>query len=625
MGIASMPPPRVSHLGNGSTVEHSLGANETNTWPLPPGADQLRFDLQRRTGEIDALSNAPSSGASIAGIVAGIRWGAVVLGMVFAIPRSTDGDLSVVTTLSVVLFLTTWRMFRPVGLGLGRLPPHVVPNRISIRSYLDRSNAVHVSDAAVVGMALGWSGGLTSPFAYVLVVIAAIAGFAERWRFGAIVLTTGVAALVISGTITDGDIDIIGQQSFATLAVGAAGMLLASIAADRVADADRSRQRLRSTVEVLADTNDMLQLLTQVARTLPAALDLRDALDQIRAQVDKAFSPRAVCLVTPDESGDRWSPVIADGLALAPSTVTDELAPALREALTSPTSILAPATPDAVSGPGLYAALRARDHVVGIIGLERPVGGPFNDRDQRTLDGMVELFALSLDNARWFGRLRLLGAEEERTRIARDLHDRLGQWLTYINLELERLIDSGAEPQPELTSLHRDVGRAIDELRESLRQLRSMVRVDHSFAHAARESLGAFERRSEVKAVLAVTSPDDRLPIPVENELLRILQEALHNIDKHARATQVWVTWDVASDVARLVVTDNGCGFDLGTGVRDSAYGLTGMRERADAVAGLLDVQSTPGSGTTIQVTISRRTLPASAQGQLAPDTGVKR
>ena len=239
---------------------------------------------------------------------------------------------------------------------------------------------------------------------------------------------------------------------------------------------------------------------------------------------------------------------------------------------------------------------------------------------------VIELFGLSLDNARWFARLRLLGAEEERNRIARDLHDRLGQWLTYISLELERLLATGATPAAELHALQHDVGRAVDELRESLRQLRSMVRVDHSFAHAAQESLRAFERRSEVKTTLAVTHPDDRLPIPTENELLRILQEALHNVDKHARATQLWVTWDVSPHTARLVISDNGQGFDIPTGVRESAYGLAGMRERADAISGRLDVHSTPGSGTTVQVTIPRRDTPAPGaliDGASTPESGV--
>jgi signal transduction histidine kinase len=155
-----------------------------------------------------------------------------------------------------------------------------------------------------------------------------------------------------------------------------------------------------------------------------------------------------------------------------------------------------------------------------------------------------------------------------------------------------------------------------------------MVGVDHAFAQAARESLDAFERRSAVATTLAVTTPNDRLPIPTENELLRILQEALHNVEKHAKASQVWVTWDVSPDVARLVVSDNGRGFDIRTGVRDSAYGLAGMRERADAVSGRLDVHSTPGSGTTIQVTIPRRRTPvpgAATHESPAPDNGVTR
>jgi signal transduction histidine kinase len=103
-------------------------------------------------------------------------------------------------------------------------------------------------------------------------------------------------------------------------------------------------------------------------------------------------------------------------------------------------------------------------------------------------------------------------------------------------------------------------------------------------------------------ARLVVVHPGNRLAVPVENELLRILQEALNNVGKHAQADSVVVTWDVDGGRFSLTITDDGRGFDTARGVRDSAYGLVGMRERADVIGAQLSLDSDPGVGTTVRV-----------------------
>ena len=269
-------------------------------------------------------------------------------------------------------------------------------------------------------------------------------------------------------------------------------------------------------------------------------------------------------------------------------------------------------TPDRMSGSapvraaGCTARCERGASSSGAIAIEHRHARHYTERDSRIIEGLGDVLALTVDNARSFGRLRTLAAEEERSRIARDLHDRLGQWLSYISFELERIITSSEESSEELDRLYSDVQTAIDELRETLRQLRSGVTADRSLAVVAEELVGRFNQRGETVAYLQVTAPDQRLPVRVENELLRVLQEGLSNVAKHARADTVEVTWDVGDGEGTLTIRDDGRGFDAAKGVRDSAYGLVGMRERADMIGARLSIESNPGLGTTVTVVAGR-------------------
>jgi signal transduction histidine kinase len=246
--------------------------------------------------------------------------------------------------------------------------------------------------------------------------------------------------------------------------------------------------------------------------------------------------------------------------------------------------------------------LTARNQVIGVLGLEHPSSDRYDSHDAVLLAGLAEVLALTVDNARWFGRLRTLGAQEERIRIARDLHDRLGQWLTYVSMELERIVAEDEPVTADLFRLQSDVQSALDELRETLRQLRSGVTEQKPLSVVAQDVVNRFAERADVAVTLTVVHPDDRVSVPVENELLRILQEALTNVDRHADAEHVDVVWDVRGGEFELVIADDGRGFEAAKGVRDSAYGLVGMRERADVIGARLTIDSAPGAGTTVRV-----------------------
>ena len=243
---------------------------------------------------------------------------------------------------------------------------------------------------------------------------------------------------------------------------------------------------------------------------------------------------------------------------------------------------------------------------IGLVALEHRTPGHYQVSDADLLRSMADVLALTLANARSFRRLRSLAAAEERSRIARDLHDRLGQYLTYIALELERINGERDEPSSELKKLHEDVQGAIGEFRDTLIELRTSVSAERPLALVLAEVVDRFRRRSAIDCELAVTRAAERLPAIIENELLRIAQEALVNIQKHAGATRVHVRWLISDGRGVLVIEDDGRGFDPGKGIRGSAYGLVGMRERAVSVGATLEISSALGHGTTITVLTSQ-------------------
>ncbi len=533
----------------------------------------------------------PAVQATVSPVIAAVRWGAVMFGMVTAVSRAASGSLDVVGALVIVLFLTTWRTLRPIRLGSSRL--------------LDRVLAV--TDTIAVGLAVGGSGAFDSPFVLSVLATAIVGAFGWGVLAGLGLIAVAVGSIA-AGTMLfddpfrpfDGQAPVIGASLVVTVAIVA-------FARTRLLEAEKRRASLTGQLDLLSEANDLLHILNQLARTLPRSLDLREAVGAARDELRRTFDADVVALVTLDEATEEWVPQLTDGCAMRPSSTVSELPSVLARAVTATRPVLVTDLEGsglhARSRSGLYSTVSARGRIVGLVGVERRGSDVFGERHRRLLEGLGEVLALTVDNARSFRKLRTLGADEERSRIARDLHDRLGQWLSYISFELERIITTEPERSPELDRLYGDVQTAMDELRETLRQLRAEVTEARPLAAVAQELLDRFSERTEgVQTSLAVTSPGRRLPLRVEQELLRILQEALSNIAKHAAATTVTVTWDVDDEHGTLTIVDDGKGFDPDRGIRDSAYGLVGMQERAGVAGARLTVSSRPGAGTTITI-----------------------
>ena len=149
--------------------------------------------------------------------------------------------------------------------------------------------------------------------------------------------------------------------------------------------------------------------------------------------------------------------------------------------------------------------------------------------------------ALAIDNARWFARLRTVGADEERTRIARDLHDRIGQSLAYLAFELDRIVTSQAKGDDVGTSLEQlrdDVRGVIREVRDTLYDLRTDVSDSQDMADHPRGLRRPGDRAQPASSVELYCDRDARLPILQEREMWRIAQEALTNVERHSAATR---------------------------------------------------------------------------------------
>jgi len=252
---------------------------------------------------------------------------------------------------------------------------------------------------------------------------------------------------------------------------------------------------------------------------------------------------------------------------------------------------------------GIYTVLLARGAVIGLVSLEHADLGHFADRDDELLKGFAEPAALAIDNARWFGRLRTIGAEEERTRIARDLHDRIGQSLAYLAFELDRIVKTDTKGEfvgPALEQLRSDIRDVIREVRDTLYDLRTDVSEEHDILSVLNVYLQRVRERSGLDIVVR-SEETGRLPLAQEREMFRIAQEALANIEKHAEAGHVHITWQCAGHAAILDISDDGKGFPIGQAGRLDSYGIIGMRERASSIGATLDVESEPGVGTRVR------------------------
>jgi signal transduction histidine kinase len=245
---------------------------------------------------------------------------------------------------------------------------------------------------------------------------------------------------------------------------------------------------------------------------------------------------------------------------------------------------------------------------VGNLYLTEKIGADrFSKEDEETLNRFAVQAALAIDNAHLHAQVADLAIAQERIRISHEMHDGLAQVLAYVNTKVqaaEAYLKRGKSDEAgvQLRELSTAARQAYHDVREAIIGLRTLPSAEQTMGEVLREYTERWQEMSGVATSLLVDS-DLRLRTTVELQVVRIVQEALTNVRKHARATHARVEVRRRNGAVVASVTDDGVGFDPAALARGEfpQYGLMTMKERAAGVGGTVTVESLPGRGTTVK------------------------
>ena len=237
-------------------------------------------------------------------------------------------------------------------------------------------------------------------------------------------------------------------------------------------------------------------------------------------------------------------------------------------------------------------------------------GDEFTEADEESLVRFATTAAIAIDNAYLHSRIKDLAVSEERLRIAHEMHDGLAQVLAYVNTKAQAVKEYLRTGRNEEAGKHLDqlaaaAREVYSDVRESIIGLRSAAVPGKSIAEVLRDYVHTWGAQNNIDCQLELGS-DLVLPPASELQVLRIVQEALANVRKHARAASAQVRIEPQDGRVRITVQDDGIGFSPGELGRSEfpRFGLATMRERAETVGGALRLDSAPGKGTRVEIEI---------------------
>jgi two-component system, NarL family, nitrate/nitrite sensor histidine kinase NarX len=245
--------------------------------------------------------------------------------------------------------------------------------------------------------------------------------------------------------------------------------------------------------------------------------------------------------------------------------------------------------------------------ILGVLDIQSFEPDAFDEIDLFTAQTLGDQLAVAIDNARLYQDSRNIAILEERNRMAREIHDTLAQGFTGIILQLEAAEQSLSK---DTSQIQQHIDRARSLAKESLNEARRSVwalrpqKLDQlPLETALHQETEKFTRDTGIATYFNISGKMYTLSPDIENALLRICQEALINIRKHARANQVNINISYEETMFRLSIQDNGTGFDTAV-IAENHFGLVIMRERTKLLGGTIEINSEKGKGTLLEVMI---------------------
>ena len=406
-----------------------------------------------------------------------------------------------------------------------------------------------------------------------LAVPATVAGLRHGWvALGNTTLACVVTLLLVGINFGDlADRTIAGGLSWAAVGLGT-GLLAAW--------QTRALRELADARAPLTEAHRLLVQLQALAQDGQVGLDSSGASELLGSSILKQVDATRAAVFTRDRD-DRlamlWSQGQIDGLAEAAGVITDQVV----------------GTPETLAVPVVSA-----DRVVAIVVLGDLLtwqGDPGG-----TAARVAERHALRLDTALIFDDVRALATEEERHRIAREMHDGVAQELVALGYAVDEIASVTLEhPTRELSmALRSEITRVVSELRFSIFDLRQDL-VGHSLSTSLADYANAVAMQSGLRVHLTLDEAGAPLSARTQTEILRIAQEAIGNVRRHSQAANLWVLWTTDTESQCLRVEDDGVGNAL---PREQHYGLHTMRERADHIGATLRISNRPGGGTVVEL-----------------------
>lgn len=460
---------------------------------------------------------------------------------------------------------------------------------------------------------------------------------------GVIVLTTilmtGVALLWMTRTLSKPIVEL--AQAAAAIAAGnleqradlhhqgELGLLAAafnSMTAQLQSSINNLEQRVRARTAELRQQALRLETSVQVSREITSILNIDTLLTRVVELICEAFGYYHVRIYLVEETGEylvlQASTNLVDvevqrlaigGKSLNGQAVATNEARLANDVKHDPNYLAERLLPN--TRAELVIPLRMGKRVIGTLDVNSARAEGFSEQDVIVIQSLGDQIAIAIENARLYDRSRTLAILEERTRLARELHDSTTQALYSIVLFAGAAYNVVEAQQQDaalrhLARIETTAEQALKEMRLLLYELRPKVLEREGLVGALQHRLDAVERQVGIEAQLVLSSGLPDLTV-VEGELYRIAQEALNNALKHASASLVQVR--LACEMAEFLIeiSDNGVGFVVDSSTRRGGVGLMGMRERAQNLHGVLEIESQPGKGTTVRLRIKPLALEA--------------